>query len=116
MARGVLSMGGLRSILQAQHFGSAKWLTYGRADQKYFVKNCFSVENGLFKKARFFHNGDLPVREIRFPQEQFGQNVELLFTNSSFLVKLFSSFLVFKIKKFTFLHQRRNHFPYRSMN
>lgn len=55
-------MGGLLSILQAQHFLSAKWLAYVRADQKYFVKT-FSVENWIQKKTHLFHDGDLLLQK-----------------------------------------------------
>lgn len=56
-------MGGLLSILQAQHFRSAKWLTYVRADQKYLVKTVFQWKIEFPKKAPFFHNGDLLLQK-----------------------------------------------------
>lgn len=95
-------MGGLLSILQAQHFRSAKWLTYVRADQKYFVKTVFFSGKLNFqkKKAIFSQWRSAFAGEIYFPQEQFSQNFKLLFTNSVSGDTI--HFLGFKIKSLHF--------------
>lgn len=76
-------MGGLLSILQAQHFRSAKWLTYVRADQKYLVKTVFQWKIEFPKKSPIFSQWRSAfAEEIYFPREQFSQNFKLLFAGS----------------------------------